>query len=1345
MENYLLRFERIAKTWAWPEEEWAYRLVPLLTGKALEAYSAMDEERSDHYPDLRQALLAKFNISAETYRQRFRDLAVPSNEVPTETYQRLKGLYRRWIKPEQSSVEEIGEAIILEQLLRVLPPEVRTWVKEHEPSTGVEAAKLATQYVNARRTPAARPQRPSSRGDNRHDGPKGNYGTHGNVGVDKNVQPSASQGRSGGSRFGQQANSGRELICYYCQQPGHKASDCPLKKPKLSGYCCVPRKEMSRALGMKSEDASFHPVTVNGVQLLALLDSGSSMSLVKKCYLNEQRIDYGHKTDIECVHGDRKPYPTTEVTIVVAGQAFLLQVGVIANLAVDCILGRDLPILTELIAEQKKCETCAMVTRSQVKAGLEPLPDLDGDLCEGGSKGPRKPRRQRRLEKMEGTFKKGESLKPYPESVDVNWDVPNDIRQLQMSDPSLSPLYKQVEEGEGNKPAGPHFLVENDILYVMGDAGKRLVVPTSCRPLVLHLAHTIPWAGHLGQQKTYTRLGSRFYWPTMFQDVKHYCTTCPECQITTHLKPKQVPLHPLPIISTPFRRIAMDIVGPLEKSSTGYQYILVICDYATRFPEAFPLRSIKTPKIIGALVQLFSRVGIPEEIIHDQGSNFTSGLMKQLNKELGIRGIRTTPYHPETDGLVERFNQTLKQMLRKVVSDTGRDWDKWLPFVLFAYREVPQASTGFSPFELLYGWPVQGPLDLLKKEWEETKTAAPEGILSYVLQMRDRLEKYREEAKVNLERAQQDQKRWYDKRARQRELKPGQQVLLLLPTCSNKLLARWQGPYPVLRKMGPVTYEVAHADKGKATQVYHINLLKEWKEREEPPAEVLLVRHVHEEDGEADSNLHQLLEPKTLHLDHLPSQQQEALQRLLEELPGLLREGPGRTTLTQHTVRLKEGVSPIRQKPYRIPESLGVSLKEEIQKMSDLGVIELSMSEWSSPMVMVPKKDGSTRPCIDFRKVNAVSRFDAYPMPRIDDLVERVGKAKYITTLDLCKGYWQIPMEETSRQYTAFRAPSGLYQFTVMPFGLHGAPATFQRLMDTVLRGMDSFSAAYLDDVVIFSYSWEDHLHHLRQVLTSIERAGLSLNAQKCEWVKSEVQYLGYQMGDGHIRPLVDKVEAIRNRERPRTKRQVRSLLGLLGWYCNFLPHYSTLAAPLTDLTRKEAPNPVKWSLKCEQSFVALKNAMCSFPVLCSPDFQKRFVVQTDASDVGLGAVLLQGDEGEERPVLYLSRKLEPRETRYSTIEKEGLAIKWALESLRYYLLGREFDVETDHRALSWINTMKDRNARITRWYLDLQPFNFRIRHKPGKTNILADYLSRFTTTAAPGEGGGNVAVHPCH
>uniref|UniRef100_A0A3P9HAM8 Gypsy retrotransposon integrase-like protein 1 n=1 Tax=Oryzias latipes TaxID=8090 RepID=A0A3P9HAM8_ORYLA len=644
IENYLLRFERVAKTWAWPETEWAYRLVPLLTGKALEAYSAMDEDLSDSYLDLKQALLAKFDISAETYRQRFRSTAVPQGETPTETYHRLKGLYRRWIKPDQCSVEDIGEVIILEQLLRMFPPDVRTWVKEREPTSGLEAAKLATQYVNARRPHVtSTSQRPLRKGheDSRLEGQRSrNHGTFGNVGATRvEQQATVSRGAVGTNRFGHQAGSSHgEIICYYCQQPGHKASDCPLKKSKLSGYCYVPGND-NLCRQSAPHSSSLYPVKVNGKYVSAILDSGSSLSLVKKGCLSNGVIDYKNKTNIKCVHGDQRSYPTAEVTIAVDGHAFLLQVGVIDQLSVECVLGRDLPVLHDLITQMKP-KICAVVTRSQTKAGLEPLPDLHSDLCEGGSKGPRKSRRQRRIDKITGT---DSDVKVYPEPVSVDWDIPNDISFLQMSDPSLSWLYKQVENGEGKQGSGSRFLVENDILYATGEPGKRLVVPVSCRPLVLHLAHTIPWAGHLGQQKTYMRLGSRFFWPTMFKDVKQYCSTCPDCQVTSHIKVRQAPLHPLPVIGTPFRRIAMDVVGPLEKSSSGYKYILVICDYATRFPEAFPLRSIKTPKIIGALVQLFSRVGVPDEIITDQATNFTSGTMKQLQKELGIKGIRTTP------------------------------------------------------------------------------------------------------------------------------------------------------------------------------------------------------------------------------------------------------------------------------------------------------------------------------------------------------------------------------------------------------------------------------------------------------------------------------------------------------------------------------------------------------------------------------------------------------------------------------------------------------------------------------------------------------------------------------
>ncbi len=1072
--------------------------------------------------------------------------------------------------------------MILEQLLRVLPFDSRTWVKEHEPTSGLEAAKLAQQYMNAHRTvPRSQPPKGKAR-----------YIQHASDhGSELSHQP---QEITAGTQ-GLKITTGQRLICFSCQQPGHKASVCPVRKSKLTGFCYVPREEdnVTDFGGEGQTSQMVLDISVNGHSLKAMLDTGSSLSLIKSCHVSN--VNYASTTAVQCVHGDVKRYPRAEVLVGVQDQVYMLNVAVVDNLPADMILGRDMPVLTDLLIADVNVDhdvhpnvetdvnvttygteqSFPAVTRAQAKAGIQPLPDLDSSLLQGGTKGQRKTRRQRRLIKYMGT----PVPTPSTEGLEVNgWQVPENISELQQEDETLRPLFAKVGCTSDPNVVNEQYVLQNDVLYVQTGDVLRLIVPLSCRPLVLHLAHTVPWAGHLAQHKTYTRISSRFYWPTMYTDVQTYCTTCSTCQKTSTVRQRgRAPLHPLPIISTPFRRIAMDIVGPLEKSSAGHRYILVICDYATRYPEAFPLRTITTPKVIHALIQLFSRVGIPEEILTDQGTNFTSRLMKHLHQQMGITAVRTSPYHPQTDGLVETvFNQTLKSMLRKFVTDTGRDWDKWLPFVLFAYREVPQSSTGFSPFELLYGWQVQGPLDLLKKAWMAPADKTEErSIVKFVLEMRNRLERYREEAKENLQQAQASQKKWYDQQARFRQLQPGQKMLLLLPTSTSKLLAKWQGPYTVVRKMGPVTYEIHHPDKRKSHQTYHVNLLKEWKETpNETPERSLMVRKVDdEEEDEPAPEVRPQRHPAKVNLSHLNDPLRAEIQDLLDRFPLLFRQRPGRTELVQHSIHLTD-TTPSRQRPYRIPERLLKPLGEEIEMMKQLHVIEPSNSEWSSPLVIVPKKDGSLRVCVDFRKLNAQSRFDAYPMPRIDDLLERIGQARYITTLDLCKGYWQVPLDPNSKPYTAFRTPVGLFQFTVLPFGLHGAPATFQRLMDQVLQGCEGWSAAYLDDVVIYSNTWADHLEHLRQTLEKIQAAGLSLNVAKCEWARQETGYLGYHLGNGELRPQICKVEAIQCSPRPRTKKEVRSFLGLVGWYRRFVPDFANIATPLTDLLTKLGRTP---------------------------------------------------------------------------------------------------------------------------------------------------------------------------
>ncbi|KAG2469484.1 POL3 protein, partial [Polypterus senegalus] len=294
-----------------------------------------------------------------------------------------------------------------------------------------------------------------------------------------------------------------------------------------------------------------------------------------------------------------------------------------------------------------------------------------------------------------------------------------------------------------------------------------------------------------------------------------------------------------------------------------------------------------------------------------------------------------------------------------------------------------------------------------------------------------------------------------------------------------------------------------------------------------------------------------------------------------------------------------------------------------------------------------------------------------------------------------------------------------------MPFGLHGAAANFQRLMDKVLQGAEGYARAYIDDVVVFSQSWEDHLKHLAEVFDRLKDAGLVINPEKTVLCKDEVQYLGYTIGGGIIRPQVDKVAAIQNRLQPATKRQVRSFLGLVGWYRRFIPNFSSIAAPLSDLLKNQAPRNIKWTETCEHAFNTLKKVFCENVLLHCPDFSKPFILQVDASGEGLGAALMQGEGEERRPILFISRKLFDREKKYAVLEKEGLAIKWAIDSLKYYLLSTEFVVESDHRALQWIQRMRHSNARVARWYLSLQPYKFQVRYVSGKKNLVADYLSR--------------------
>ena len=602
-------------------------------------------------------------------------------------------------------------------------------------------------------------------------------------------------------------------------------------------------------------------------------------------------------------------------------------------------------------------------------------------------------------------------------------------------------------------------------------------------------------------------------------------------------------------------------------------------------------------------------------------------------------------------------------MLRRVAVEEGKDWDTLLPYLLFAFREVPQASTGFTPFELLYGREVRGPLDVLRETWEAS-TKSDESVVSYVISMREKLEKMSELAQQNIHTSQQKQKHWYDHNARMREFECGDTVLVLLPTSTNKLLARWQGPYTITQRLGQVTYQIDMADRRKRKRTFHVNMLKKWSTPEAVAntLEEVTVEDDSEEiifwkDGDVTKELPTLG-------DQLNEDQRAQLTDVLNSFPDVMRNHPGQTSMAEHKIQTGTA-TPHRLPPYRLPHAYREEVLKELEEMREQGIIEPSSSEWSSPMVIVKKKDGSLRLCVDYRYLNEVSQVDAYPMPRVDDIIDQLGQASFITTIELCRGYWQVPVAAESRPKTAFSTPIGLFQ---LPFGLCGAPATFQRMMNQLMQGQ-KHTAAYLDDLIIYSTSWDEHLKEIKQVLLKLRAAGLTAKPRKCQFAKAQCSYLGHVVGSGLVQPEQNKVHAIKQFPIPQNKKDVRVFLGLTGYYHHFIPSYSSIAAPLTDLTKKCAPNSVTWTDSCERAFEELKASMCRSPVLHSPNFNKPFLLQTDASDRGVGAVLSQQNSDGDHPVAYFSKKLLPREERYSVIEKECLAVKLAVQTFRVYLL----------------------------------------------------------------------------
>ena len=822
-------------------------------------------------------------------------------------------------------------------------------------------------------------------------------------------------------------------------------------------------------------------------------------------------------------------------------------------------------------------------------------------------------------------------------------------------------------------------------------------------------------------------------------DIRRYCKSCDICQRTISKgKVTKVPLGEMPVIDVPFKRIGMDLVGPIfPVSERGHRYFLTMVDYATRYPEAIPLRNITTIDVAEAMFSTFSRMGFPEEVLTDQGSQFVSSVMKEITRLMSIKQITTTPYNPRCNGLTEKINGVLKMMLKRLTVDRPKDWDRYVDALLFAYREVPQCSTGYSPFELLYGRTVRGPLQILQRCWTQEKDEGDEvrSSYQYVLDLKEKLESTCKLAREALKSSHERYKKYYDRKARNRVYQIGDKVLLLLPTDNNKLLLQWKGPFEIIERNLPCDYKL---DVNGKVKTFHINMLKKYVDREKldqendrttiSVASAAIVEGDDQYVRDSDEIHYEHKEENDITkvdiFDKLSSRQKEELRILLQSYPQVFSDKPGKTNLIEHSI-ICTTKEPVRTKMYPMPYSVRESIDCEIQDMLQLDVIEESVSPYASPIVLVKKKDNTNRFCVDYRKLNKVTIFDPEPMPRSADIFAKLKDQKYITKIDLSKGYWQISIKEEDRPKTAFISPNNTcYQFKRMPFGLMNSAASFNRMVRKLLKNMKNIDG-YVDDILIHTKTWEDHLQVVGELLNRLQKHRLTIKASKCLFGYDKVEYVGHTVGCNKIGLLDSNIEKVKNTARPINKKQVKSFLGLANYYRNYIPQFATIAFALTELTKKGKPNVVVWQDEHQRAFDKLIGALTNKPILRTPDFDKLFVVQVDASDVGIGAVLSQQYGEDYLPVTYASRKLLPRERKYAVMEKECLAIVYAMEKFDEYLYGREFELQTDHQPLVSMNHSRVANDRIMRWSLLLQPYNMKLTIIPGRENVIADYLSR--------------------
>ncbi|XP_076057166.1 uncharacterized protein LOC143034680 [Oratosquilla oratoria] len=1072
--------------------------------------------------------------------------------------EKLRGL-KRWLKSASvNTFDELVNVIALEEFIRKIPYSIKMHLIDRGENDLIKAAQLADVFSLVHRSPTR------ERRVLQHN-VKSNSGFKDGELVD-------------------QSNLKTNLTCSFCKRRGHHIKQCPDPKCKVS-QTTAPSKPVAAILSVPTSKTAdiFQPFRSLGAVSLEdggkvhpiriVRDTAAAQTVILKSSV--PGIDSNYTGESVYLHDFNSQFPLR-----------------LARVHLSCGIVQG-PV-TVAVSEQPSLpiRDCSLLLGNDIAGGLvqTPAPIILSDTPLTHNPTDELEREQPNLfpscavtrsQKLKDT--PTHSPLPPPSAIPQIF-TEQSLLEAQQNDTTLTPLHSKVVPKEDILHP-PSFYYHDNILMRLYRPPQlsdddtwaechQIVLPTSLRTPIMEVAHQ-GLSGHLGIRKTYLRLLNEFYWPGMKKDVAEFVKNCHPCQIVG--KPNEtIPPYPLQ-----------------------------------------PIKNISAKTVANTLTNLFTTFGIPEEIQSDRGSNFTSVLFAEVLKLLGIKQTLSTAYHPQSQGALERFHQTMKSMIRKFCCEEDRDWDEGLQFLLFAIRETPSESLGVSPFELLFGRKVRGPLKVIKDHLISLPSTKLVTVNNYITSLKSNLDKVRSFAKTNLAHAQSVMKTNFDSKALVREFKEGDLVLAYIPISGSPLSAKYHGPYKISKKLSDSNYVISTPDRRKATQHIHVNLIKPYKTTSpllDYEKQVLAVNTVPNVMSHTPNNAMYINFDKILpNIDSHPTDNSHILGNLVPYLSHLTNEHANDN-----------------------PPQKREQMRSEVNFLLDHGLASPSQSPWASPCLLVPKEGGQLLLCTDYRRVNSITVPDAYPLPRVDDLIDEVDA-----------------------------------------------------------------------------------------VLSRLCQANLTVKLSKTSFGKATVTYLGHEVGQGIVRPKTANISAVMEYPVPATRKALMRFLGMAEYYQRFCPNFAEAALPLTKLTSGSVP--YKWTQNCQAAFEHLKAMLTRDPVLRSPDFTKPFVLHTDASDVAIGAVLLQENTDTLHPVAYFSAKLDVHQLNYSTVEKELLAIVAAIKKFECYLQPsiKPLKIYSDHNPLTFLHRNKTSNQRMLRWSLLLQPFNIDIHHITGSQNVLADTLSR--------------------